>query len=272
MAGTDDDPSTDDWAEFRLLRTEYIFILDELTHSKELAEKVVRAFLEEGEYDRFTGRRRYRLWMVEVLPGGAPSPYSGEFWRSDPEHGIECKIDCLNSSARWTGPTSAVWRASGRETAEYRITMIWVSHGAMLDFLRRVGWSLGRAQPDKDQQELPLSEPIHSSPTASESPEQSPNTAGDAGWPSAQALGIEGDRLQKAILAALPELYAKHPESFGDWKVYRHGGKRLASAVGKLWADKARGMGKPPPHAPSEDTAGRLLKAYRAWAANQRAK
>jgi hypothetical protein len=267
MAGTPDDHSTDEWAEFRLLRTEYIFILDELTHSKELAEKVVRRFLEEGEYDWITGRRRYRLWMIEALPGGAPSPYEGEFWRSDAARGIECKIDCLNSSARWTGPASVEWRARGRRIAEYRITMIWVSHGAMVDFLRGVGLLPGQAQSDEVQQELPLSEPVHTSSMTPESPEQSPVTdspeareatpaasivfAENSEWPSAEQLGIANAPKQKAILRKWPDLCRKSSGMFNAEKVIAKEitGGQLAQRIGDV----------------DDDTARAFLKALREW-------
>jgi len=262
MAGTSDDHSTDDRAEFRLLRTEYIFILDELTHSKELAEKVVQRFLEEGEYDWITGRRRYRLWMIEALPGGAPSPYEGEFWRSDAARGVECKIDCLNSSARWTGPASAEWRARGRQTAEYRIIMIWVSHGAMMDFLRGVGLLSGRAQ-SAAQQELSPSEPIRNSSAVPESPvtdslearEATPAastvSAGNSEWPSAEQLGIANARKQKAILRKWPDLCRKSPGMFNAEKVIAKEitGGQLAQRIGDV----------------DDDTARTFLKALREW-------
>jgi hypothetical protein len=141
VAGTDDNDSTfdDKWATFRLLCDEYAFFV-ELTKSEKLAAKLVRRFLEDGERDR-DGRLRYRIYEIEALPGGiTPSPYDGSFWCSDPDRGIHCEIDCTNSSARWTGPASAEWQTfNGRRTAEYNVTMIRLSHGAVLDFLQGVG-------------------------------------------------------------------------------------------------------------------------------------
>src|SRR6478736_5701840 len=102
--------------------------------SKKLADELLRCFLEQGEIDR-DGCVRYRLWVFSAVPGGAPSPYDGTFWRSDAARGIRCEINVPDSSARWTGPASAIWRAEGRETAEYEILMIWLNHRAVLDYL-----------------------------------------------------------------------------------------------------------------------------------------
>jgi hypothetical protein len=167
MAGIDDDNSTDHCRGFRLLRTWYLYILDELTHSKSQTEILVQRFFQDGEYDFFTNdRKRFRLGQVDAVPGGvAPSPFKGEFWQSHPECGIECKIDGLNSSARWTGPASAEWRAYGRQFSEYRINLIWINDAAMVDFLRAVGFPL--SQFDAAQPELPLAEPIHNGPPMS---------------------------------------------------------------------------------------------------------
>jgi hypothetical protein len=132
MAGTNDDPNI-----WRLLADEYAFIAG-LAKSEKLADELVRSFLEEGEIDR-DGRVRYRIWQVRALPGGAPSPYDGAFWQSDPERGIHCEIDHRNSSAHWTGPASAEWKASGRKTAEYQVVMIRLNHSVVLDFLMGVG-------------------------------------------------------------------------------------------------------------------------------------
>jgi hypothetical protein len=132
MAGTADDNSTD---EFRLLSEELSFVTSVTDKSEKLAKELLQSFLEEGERDR-DGRIRYRIWQIEALPAGAPSPYEGCFWRSDAERGIRCKIDYKNSSAHWTGPASA---ESGRQTAEYRVKMIRLRHSAVVDFLRGVG-------------------------------------------------------------------------------------------------------------------------------------
>jgi hypothetical protein len=185
MAETFDGYSTDDCRGFSLLRTWYLYILDQLTHSKDQADIIVQRFFQDGEYDLFNpDRRRYRLYHVKVIPGGVtPLPSKGEFWHSHPTCGIECKINGLNSSALWTGPASAWWRAHGHQFSEYRIDLIWVNDAAMVDFLRGVGFPL--TQFDAAQPELPLAEPIHNSPPMS----------GDADAPpaptSAQAVSPE---------------------------------------------------------------------------------
>jgi hypothetical protein len=136
MAGTDSDDTTD--GGWRLLSDEHTFIAG-LTKSEKLADKLIRAFLERGELDH-DGRRRYRIWRVEAWPGSAPSPHEGDFWRPDPERGIQCEIDYQHSSARWTGPASPGWKANtGRQTAKYQITLIWLWHNALVEFLQSVG-------------------------------------------------------------------------------------------------------------------------------------
>lgn len=132
MAETEDDRSI-----WRLLADEHAFFA-ELAKSEKLADELVRSFLEEGEIDR-DGRVRYRVWQIRALPGGAPSPYGGAFWQSDPERDVRCEIDHRNSSAHWTGPASAEWKASGRKTAEYQVLMIRLNHLVVLDFLMGVG-------------------------------------------------------------------------------------------------------------------------------------
>jgi hypothetical protein len=203
MAETFDDDSTD---RFSLLRTWYLYILDELTHSKDQTEIIVQRFFQDGEYDLFNPKRkRYRLWSIDVVPGGvAPSPYKGEFWQSDPARGIECKIDGLNSSARWTGPASAEWRARGRQSSEYQINLIWVNDAAMVDFLRGVGFPL--TQFDAAQPELPLTEPIHNSPPMSGDADTPPTPA------STQAASSESS--PKTILSTASE---SEPESEPEW-------------------------------------------------------
>jgi len=143
-----DDSSTDAWRRFCLLRDAHTYFL-ELTGLERLAAKLVMNFLRGGEFDP-EGRRRYRLYEIDALPGGtAPSPYDGEFWCSYPERGIHCEIDCKHSSARWTGPVTAEWQAfDGRQKAEYNITLIWVCWGAVLDFLQGVGFLSGQSQSD----------------------------------------------------------------------------------------------------------------------------
>ena len=132
MAETEGDRSI-----WRLLADEHAFFA-ELAKSEKLADELVRSFLEEGEIDR-DGRVRYRVWQIRALPGGAPSPYDGAFWQSAPERGVRCEIDHRNSSAHWTGPASAEWKASGRKTAEYQAMMIRLNHLVVLDFLMGVG-------------------------------------------------------------------------------------------------------------------------------------
>jgi hypothetical protein len=163
MAKADDNHSTD---EFRLLWDEFCFAA-RLVHSEPRAGDLVRSFLEEGELDR-DGRLRYRIWQIEALPGGAPSPYDGSFWRSDHERGIHCEIDHRNSSARGTGPVSAGWLSGeakifGRKTAEYRIKIIWICHELFVDFLRGVGLLPLVQQPTEAAAE-PAAEPTQPEP------------------------------------------------------------------------------------------------------------
>ena len=141
MAGTDNDNST-----FRLLCDEYALFLRLTRSSKDFANKLVQRFLEEGERDR-DGRIRYKLWEIEVLPGGVtPSPYDGDFWRSYPERGIRCDIKPWDSAAHWTGPTSAMWKEfDGREVANYRVSGIRLNHDIVLAFLESAG--LGQTEP-----------------------------------------------------------------------------------------------------------------------------
>src|SRR5262245_54316418 len=131
------DFNTDD-KSFRLLRDEYQLAAGLV--GEKLAAKLVRRFLEEGEIDR-DGRVRYKIWEIEALPGGmAPSPYDGSFWRPDHERGIHCEIDYHSSSARWTGPTSAEWKAfDGRQTARYDVSMIRLCHELFVEFLQSAG-------------------------------------------------------------------------------------------------------------------------------------
>ena len=142
MAGTSDDFSTE---EFRLLQDEYRLAVRLV--GEKLAVKLVQRFLEEGELDR-DGRVRYKIWMIEALPGGlTPSPYDGAFWRSDPERGIHCEIDHQNSSACWTGPASAEWKAfDGRQNAKHDVSMIRLCHELYMEFLHSAGALPERAQ------------------------------------------------------------------------------------------------------------------------------
>jgi len=161
MAGSNGNNNTDD---FRLLWDEYCFVAG-LTKSEKLAGELLQFFLEEGGVDR-DGRDRYRIWQIEALPGGAPSPYDGSFWRSDHELGIHCEIIYRDSSARWTGPVSAEWvsgeaKVFGRKTAEYRIKMIRLRHDAVMDFLRGAGVPLPVQQPTETAVE-PTVEPTQS--------------------------------------------------------------------------------------------------------------
>lgn len=141
--GTDDDNST-----FRLLCDEYALFLRLTRSSKKFANKLVQRFLEEGERDR-DGRIRYKLWLREVCPGGVapPSPYDGDFWRSDPGRGINCTIEPRNSFARWTAPASAEWREfDGREVADHQVFGIRLNHDVVLDFLESIGLLSKQAQ------------------------------------------------------------------------------------------------------------------------------
>ena len=69
MAGTGDDSSTDVWQQFRLLREAHAYFL-ELAGLEDLAYKLVVNFLRGGEFDPFTGRRRYRLYEIEPFLRG----------------------------------------------------------------------------------------------------------------------------------------------------------------------------------------------------------
>jgi hypothetical protein len=136
MAETDDDDTT-----FPLLRDEYPLFLKAAGQSEKFATKLVEQFLGGGERDHFDGRLCYKLWLQESFPGGLePSPYDGEFWHSYPERGITCIIEPWNSSALWTGPTSAWWKEfDGRQTAEHRIFGIRPNHDKVVEFLQSAG-------------------------------------------------------------------------------------------------------------------------------------
>jgi hypothetical protein len=139
---------TSNTSTFLLLADEYRLFLQRAGGSEKYANKLVQRFLEEGECDR-DGRIRYKIWLVEAVPGGgAPSPYDGRFWCSDPERGISCVIEAWHSSACWTGPTSAAWKAvHGREVSSYQVTGIRLNHEVVLEFLESAGLSAKPAQP-----------------------------------------------------------------------------------------------------------------------------
>jgi hypothetical protein len=139
---------TSDTSIFVLLADAYRLFLERAGRSEKLANKLVQRFLEEGERDR-DGRIRYKIWLVEAVPGGtAPSPYSGDFWRSYPERGISCVIEPWHSSACWTGPASPAWRAvHGREVSSYQVAGIRLNHEAVLEFLESAGLPAKSAQP-----------------------------------------------------------------------------------------------------------------------------
>jgi hypothetical protein len=73
MAGeTADDNSSIDW---RLLFDEWRLTY-ERTKSEELADLLVRRYLEEGERNR-EGRLRYRIYEISSVPGGVPRSLLG---------------------------------------------------------------------------------------------------------------------------------------------------------------------------------------------------
>jgi hypothetical protein len=266
MAEISDGYSMDDCRGFSLLRTWYLYILDVLTHSKDQADIIVQRFFQDGEYDLFTpDRKRFRLWFDAVPGGVAPSPFKGEFWQSHPECGIECKINGLTSSARWTGPASAWWRAHGRQFSEYKIGLIWVNDAAMVDFLRAVGFSL--TQFDAAQPELPLAEPIHNSPpmsgdAAPPAPEPAPvpepewDLNDPNAWTSpetvASNLGLGRPRKpMRAVMGACRKL----PERS---KYKGKGVAEILIAMKPAELLKTIKCGSP-------DTCGRLIAAVRTW-------
>jgi hypothetical protein len=232
MAEISDGYSTDDCRGFSLLRTWYIYILDELTHVKGQADIIVQRFFQDGEYDLFNpDRRRFKLGNVVVVPGGkVPLPSQGEFWHSHPTCGIECKIDGLTSSARRTEPASGWWRARGRQFSEHQIDLIWVNDAAMVDFLRGVGFPL--TQFDAAQPELPLAEPIHNSPPMGEdtdappAPEPTPAPAPEwdphdpSAWASPDTVmlnlgfGLRARRIRAIIVECLR--LPQHPSYRGE--------------------------------------------------------
>jgi hypothetical protein len=150
MAGTSDDGSTP--SVFRLLCDEYALFLRRTGSSKKFADRLVEKYLEEGERDR-DGRIRYKILEVHALPGGlTPSPYDGDFWRSHPERDINCTIESWDSSAHWTGPTSAKWREfDGREVADYKIVGIKLNHDIVVEFLDSAGLLYERTQSDEPE-------------------------------------------------------------------------------------------------------------------------
>jgi hypothetical protein len=163
MAETGDDDST-----FRLLRDEYPLFLKAAGQSEKLATKMVERFLAEGERD-CDGRIRYKLWLTEAFPGGlTPSPYDGAFWCSYPERGICCTIEPWHSSARWTGPASAEWKAfDKRQAADYQIFGIRLNHAIVLEFLESVGVPLERPSEPASSSPSPASPSSASAPIPS---------------------------------------------------------------------------------------------------------
>jgi hypothetical protein len=169
MAQTGDDDTT-----FRLLRDEYPLFLKAAGQSEKLATKLVQRFLEGGERDRFDGRLRYKIWRHEAFSGGLePKSSDGDFWCSYPERGVYCTIEPWNSSAHWTGPTSARWKEfDGRQIAEHQVFGIRLNHEIVVEFLQSAGMlpeqpseqpsELASATPTPEQaqrkQEQPMSE------------------------------------------------------------------------------------------------------------------
>ena len=162
MAGSDDDHSI-----WRLLADEHAFILGLINNAEKLADELVRSFLEEGEIDR-DGCVRYRIWQIRALPGGAPSPYDGAFWQSDPERAVHCEIDPRNSSACCTGPASAEWKAFGRENRRVSGGDDPLNHLVVLDFLMGVGLLPLTEQPASEPTIEPAFEPATAARKAAE--------------------------------------------------------------------------------------------------------
>ena len=189
----------DDYSIWWLLADEHAFTTKLTANSKKLADELVRSFLEEGEIDR-DGLVRYRIWQIRALPGGAPSPYDGAFWQSDPERGVRCEIDHPNSSAYWTGPASAEWKAFGRETAEYQVVMIRLNHPIFLEFLLGVG--LPAEQPASE----PAMEPAPTSATEPIAGKQPQIVGSLVAAESADAAAINGAVTGVAGTLAAPEI------------------------------------------------------------------
>jgi hypothetical protein len=285
MAGTDDDFNTDD-ESFRLLRDEYQFAA-ELVGEK-LAAKLARRFLEEGERDR-NGRVRYKIWEFKALPGGAPSPYDGSFWRPDHARGIHCEIDYQSSSACWTGPASAEWKAfNGRQTAKYDVNMIRLCHDLFVEFLQSAGVPLQSemTQPSESQTATageqsaqsgaPLGEAKSPPPSplpTTEAPQEESTRAPavsavlpDDSEQILSVLGLSGFQ-QEAIAEAVLELYGRDPpESLTPGKLRKDLRTRHKAEVAK-----AKARGDAPPHEPAEwDACKNFVKALRALRAKQR--
>jgi hypothetical protein len=275
MAGTDDDNTTSDDAWWflspslsRLAKPDLVFVTQWTWH-----EKPAKEFLWDGAAD---GSIRWYA-EIEILEDNPVfktraglltfnTAVNRGLW-----HPAYFSMNWETNEGIYAGPAILLKRNpecpeqvglfyDGRASVRIMARLMRFHHGDVVRELCRRGLMPWPVSEPASSPEVPVA-----SPPSSQAPATPTAPAENSEWPSAQALGIEGDWQQQAILASLPELYAKHPESFGDGKVYRHGGSRLASAVGKLWAAKAGGT------PPSEDTAGRFLKAYRAWAANQRA-
>jgi len=154
-AETADDNSPDNWP---LLSAEWRLTF-ERSRSKELADRLVQRYLEGGERDH-KGRRRYRIWEIESMPG-APSPRSGDFWRSYPDHDIYCVIDREDSSARWTGPASELQQQMfGRRIVKCHVRMIQLNHGLYLEFLQSSG--LPSSMPATAEPAVPTAPPAAS--------------------------------------------------------------------------------------------------------------
>jgi hypothetical protein len=168
VAETDDDNST---GEYRLLWTEFKFVKGLTGGSEQIADQVLRDFLQDGAwYPKFFAdgpldqnskadipipgvdysHDRYRIWKVEGWDSSrSPNPFKREFWESEPERDIYSLIDYPNSSGRWTGPVrynarmlskndiAFLFELDGRPTrADYRAVLIRIHHETLLDTLR----------------------------------------------------------------------------------------------------------------------------------------
>jgi hypothetical protein len=269
MAKAANGSSTD---EFRLLWVEYQFAAG-LTHSEPLAARLVNRFLEEGEVDR-DGRRRYKIWEIEALPGGVtPSPYDGAFWRSDHARGIHCEINHRNSSARWTGPVSAEWRAfDGRQTAQCDVGMIRLNHALFVEFLQ----SAGVPFPPELGAELAPPAPSSSMPVSEKAAEAS-SAASEAlpasEWDPQSDWTVESVMLnleiggsawaQKEVIEAVAEM---------PTKLKRYRGKSIPEILDNIKAAVLRRALEEMGCKPSPDSCERLVNAWKAWRVKQPAR
>jgi hypothetical protein len=168
MAGTGGDDNTAD-RRLVLCAKEFSFIVA-CTLSEPLATEVVLSILREGARSHDGGPPRFSFWTVEgrwtVSPLAgikcvdeglpmfqAPSPFDGEFYRSNPDAGVCFKLDPKNSSAHWRGPRR--YRAGApRELiveelkncggklppVDVHVIGIMLRHDVVLAKLRFIGW------------------------------------------------------------------------------------------------------------------------------------